>query len=59
MTQPVRYQTGCFPPGALDWPQLIPLIGPASASVARYDGLLSALPNAAVLHSPLEKRLLH
>jgi len=53
MTQPVRYHTGGFPPGVLDWPQLIPLIGPASAAVARYDGLLSALPNAAVLLSPL------
>lgn len=53
MTQPVRYHTGGFPPGALDWPQLIPLLGPASAAVARYDGMLSALPNVAVLLSPL------
>jgi Fic family protein len=53
MTQPVRYHIGGFPPGVLDWPQLIPLIGPANGAVARYDGLLSALPNAAVLLSPL------
>lgn len=37
----------------LDWSRLIPLIGPASAGLARYDGLLSAIPNAQVLLSPL------
>ncbi len=37
----------------MDWPQLIPLLGPASAAVARYDGTLAAIPNAAVLLSPL------
>lgn len=39
----VYYRPGAFPPqDGLDWSQLIPLIGPASASVARYDGLLAA-----------------
>ena len=28
---PVRYHLGAFPPKALDWPQLIPLLGPANA----------------------------
>ena len=37
---PVHYHTGGFPPGDLDWPKLIPFIGPASASPARYDGRL-------------------
>jgi hypothetical protein len=41
-TAPVHYHLGQFPPQALDWPQLIPLIGPANAGLARYDGLLSA-----------------
>lgn len=50
---PVRYHQGKFPPECLDWPQLIPLIGPASAALARYDGVLSAIPNAQVLLSPL------
>jgi Fic family protein len=49
----VPYHTGQFPPTAFDWPQLIPLIGPANAALARYDGLLAAIPNAAVLLSPL------
>lgn len=49
----VRYHLGSFPPAELDWPQLIPLLGPASAAVARYDGTLAAIPNAAVLLSPL------
>ena len=49
----VRYHEGCFPPEQLEWERLIPLIGPANAAVARYDGILSALPNAEVLLSPL------
>ncbi|HCP76930.1 MAG: cell filamentation protein Fic [Pusillimonas sp.] len=49
----VHYQLGDFPPAELDWPQLIPLLGPASAAVARYDGTLAAVPNASVLLSPL------
>ena len=53
MDRPIRYHTGKFPPKRLDWERLIPLIGPASAALARYDGLLSAIPNAAVLLSPL------
>lgn len=50
---PVHYHLGKFPPKDLDWPHLIPLIGPASAGLARYDGLLSAIPNAHILLSPL------
>lgn len=49
----VRYHEGRFPPAQLDWPQLIPLIGPAAAAVARYDGLLAAIPSPDVLLSPL------
>ena len=50
---PVLYHLGQFPPTIFDWPRLIPLIGPANAAIARYDGLLAAIPNAAVLLSPL------
>ena len=50
---PVYYHEGRFPPEKLEWERLIPLIGPASAAVARYDGILSAVPNASVLLSPL------
>ena len=49
----VNYHYGQFPPARLDWERLIPLIGPANAAVARYDALLSAIPNATVLLSPL------
>ena len=52
-SSPVRYHFGEFPPKSLDWPRLIPLIGPANAGLARYDGLLAAIPNAQVLLSPL------
>ncbi len=53
MSSPVNYHVGAFPPDKIEWAQLIPLIGPANAAVARYDGLLNAIPNAAVLLSPL------
>ncbi len=49
----VHYHIDGFPPAALDWPRLIPLIGPANAEVARYEGVLHAVPNSAVLLSPL------
>jgi Fic family protein len=50
---PVRYHTGRFPPKSLDWTRLIPLIQPASAAMARYEGILEAIPNPDVLLSPL------
>ncbi len=53
MPAPVKYHKGAFPPSGIEWAAIIPLIGPANAAVARYDGLLNAIPNAAVLLSPL------
>ena len=53
MMASVRYHRGAFPPADLTWERLIPLLGPASAALARYDGLLGAVPNAQVLLSPL------
>src|SRR6185437_11923546 len=53
MSQPVQYQLGRFPPADLDWSRLIPLLGPASTSVGRYDASLMAIPNASVLLAPL------
>ena len=49
----VAYHQGQFPPTDLDWPRLIPLIGPANAAVARYEGVLAGVPNPEVLLSPL------
>ncbi len=49
----VQYHYGIFPPEELDWKRLIPVIGPASMAVARYDGTLSAVQNASLLLSPL------
>ena len=49
-----HYQPGNFPPDdRLDWASLVPTIGPATAAVARYDGLLEAVPNPDVLLAPL------
>lgn len=50
---PVFYHEGGFPPVELDWPRLLPLIGPANAAVARYEGVLHGIPNPNVLLSPL------
>jgi Fic family protein len=54
--KPVHYHEGQFPPKHIEWERLIPLLGPASATLARYDGVLTAVPNAAVLLSPLMTR---
>ncbi len=51
--KPVRYHAGHFPPARLDWNELISLLGPTAAAIARYDGTLAAVPNASVLLSPL------
>ena len=51
---PVFYHEGRFPPDQrLDWQRLIPLLGPAYSAVARYDGMLSAVPDPSILLAPL------
>ena len=56
MMATIHYHAGQFPPANLDWQVLIPLIGPAAGAAARYDGMLSAIPNPGVLRSPLTTR---
>jgi Fic family protein len=53
MSGTVHYHLGGFPPAAINWARLVPLIGRANAALARYDGLVAAIPNASVLLSPL------
>ena len=51
---PVHYHDGRFPPeDSLDWEALVPLLGPAVAALARYDGVLAAIPNPDLLLAPL------
>lgn len=38
----IKYYDKRFPPRELDWPRLLPLIGPANAAVARYEGCCMA-----------------
>jgi len=52
-SSPVAYHLGRFPPTNVDWQRLLPLLGPAHAAIARYEGLLHAVPNPNVLLSPL------
>jgi Fic family protein len=49
----VKYHLGAFPPKKLELERLLPLVGPASAAVARYEGVLHGMVNAQVLLSPL------
>jgi Fic family protein len=49
----IGYHLGGFPPKEINWPGLIPLIGPANAAIARYEGVLHGIPNPDVLLSPL------
>ncbi len=53
MGQPVAYHLGKFPPKNIQWEKLIPLIGPANAALARFDGTLAVIPNPQVLLTPL------
>ena len=53
---PVSYHQGKFPPGNLDWQQILPLIGPANAAIARYEGMLHGVPNPDVLLAPLSSQ---
>ncbi|MDL2307555.1 Fic family protein [Desulfovibrio sp. OttesenSCG-928-C06] len=50
---PVRYHLGKFPPQNIDLAYLSNITGQASIALGRYDGLLSAIPNADLLLSPL------
>ena len=54
---PIHYNPALFPPEQhIDWPSLIPLLGPAAAAVARYDGTLELVPNPDILLVPLRVR---
>jgi hypothetical protein len=47
------YEPDTLPLTKLDFRRLLPLVGQANASLARYDGLQQSIPNPAVMLSPL------
>ena len=51
--KPVFYHLSRFPPKDINWSKLIPLLGPANAALARFDGVLEGMINPKVLLSPL------
>ena len=53
MPATATYRDPQLPPKNLDWAALAPLLGPASAAVARYDGALKWMPNPDMLLAPL------
>ena len=50
---PVHYHAGDFPPRDIDGKRLVPRLNPTATAVARYDGMLAAVPNPTILLSPL------
>jgi Fic family protein len=42
-----------LPLSDLRWREILPIVGRANASLARYDGMLQTLPNSALLLSPI------
>jgi len=50
------YVPDALPIEGLDTVRLIRLVGPATAAIARYDGLLQGVVNPAVMLSPLANR---
>ena len=55
--KPTQYHEGRFPPeDQLDWQRLLPLIGPATSALARYDGMLAAAPSPSVPSALLSSR---
>lgn len=50
---PVYYHLGKFPPEDIQWSLLVPSIGKARGALGSYNGLLSAIPDANLLLSPL------
>ena len=53
MSGPVAYRQDRFPPDAINWTELVPLIGPANAAIARYEEVLRSVPNPELLLAPL------
>ena len=41
---PVHYHASDFPPRDIDWKRLVPRLNPTATAVARYDGMLAAVP---------------
>jgi Fic family protein len=52
----VTYHTGQFPPVQLKYELMFPSIIAAASSIAKYDALLSTLPNSEILLAPLRAR---
>lgn len=50
---PFPCQPDKLPLSDLRWREILPLVGQANASLARYDGMLQTLPNSAILLSPI------
>ena len=51
--RPVPYVPEPLPPAGIDWESHIPQIASANRALARYDGILQAVPNPGILLSPL------
>lgn len=55
-TKAVSYHDGKFPPGTLDFGQLLPALLEATDALARYDQMLKGLHNSEVFLAPLRNQ---
>jgi Fic family protein len=53
MLMPLPCHPDSLPLSDLRWREILPIVGRANASLARYDGMLQTLPNSAILLSPI------
>ena len=56
LSKAATYHTGKFPPGHLDYEQIMPALANASASLARYDAKMASMVNSSLLLAPLQRQ---
>lgn len=56
MSEAVNYHFGAFPPAQLDFARLVKPLAAASSALARYDQMLMAMHNSAIMLAPLERQ---
>lgn len=56
LSQAVSYHTGAFPPGTLDYAQVLEPLLKATDALARFDQMLKAMHNSEILLAPLRNQ---
>ncbi len=56
LSEAVSYHMGQFPPGSLNYQQILPFLHDAAANLGRYDQMIGSLANSALLLAPLRRQ---